>query len=71
MKNNVINTIKSVEKINATKKWFPSFSDHKIDKCIACQIKKKKTEITNARNENCDITRDSADFERINRKYYE
>ena len=49
------NNIKSTENINAAKKWFLSFWDCKIGKYIGCQIKKKKPEITNARNESCNI----------------
>ena len=61
----------TIAKINKTKSCFFE-KIHKIDKPLARLIKKKreKTQINRIRNENGDITTDTAELQRIMRDYY-
>ena len=61
----------TIAKINKTKTWF--FDEvNKIDKPLAGLIKKKreKTQINRIRNENGEVTTDTAEIQRIMRDYY-
>ena len=61
----------TIAKINKTKSWlFEKIS--KIDKPLARLIKKKreKTQINRIRNENREVTTDTAEIQRIMRDYY-
>ena len=60
-----------IAKINKTRSWF--FEEiNKIDKPLARLIKKKKekTQINRIRNENGEVTTDTAEIQRIMRDYY-
>ena len=60
-----------IAKINKTKSWFFE-KINKIDKALARLIKKKreKTEIHRNRNENGEVTTETAEIQRIMRDYY-
>ena len=62
---------KTTAKINKTKSWFLE-KINKIDKLLARVIKKKrgKTQINRIRNENREVTTDTAEIQRIMRDYY-
>ena len=61
----------TIAKINKTKSWFFE-KIKKIDKPLARLIKKKreKTQINRVRNENGEVTTDTAEIQRIMRDYY-
>ena len=61
----------TIAKINKTKGWFFE-KIKKIDKPLARLIKKKreKTQINRVRNENGEVTTDTAEIQRIMRDYY-
>ena len=61
----------TIEKINKTKSWFFE-KINKIGKTLARLIKKKRerTQINKIRNEKGDVTRDTAEIQRIIRDYY-
>ena len=60
----------TIAKINKTKSWFFG-KINKIDKPLARLIKKKreKTQINRVRNENGEVTMDTAETQRIMRDY--
>ena len=60
-----------IAKIYKTKSWFFE-KINKIDKPLARLIKKKreKTQISRIRNENGEVTTDTAEIQRIMRDYY-
>ena len=62
---------KTIAKINKTKSWFFE-KINKIDKPLARLIKKKreKTQINRIRNENGEVTTDTAEIQTIVRDYY-
>ena len=62
----------TIVKIDKTKSWFFE-KINKIDKPLARLIKKKreKNQINKIRNEKGEVTRDSAEIQRITREYYE
>ena len=68
---NEIEMKKTIEKINKTKSWFFE-KINKNDKPLARFIKKKRerTQINKIRNENGEITTDTAEIQRIIRDYY-
>ena len=61
----------TIAKINKTKSWFFT-KITKIDKSLARLIKKKleKIQIRRIRNENREVTNDTAEIQRIMRDYY-
>ena len=69
---NKIETQKTIEKINKTKSWFFE-KVNKIDKPLARLTKKRRerTQITKIRNENGEITTDTAEIQKTVREYYE
>ena len=64
-------TKKTIENINETKRWFFK-KINKIDKCLSRFIKKKRkrTQINKLRNEKGKVTMDTTEIERIIRDYY-
>ena len=62
---------KTIAKINKTKSWFFE-KINKIDKTLARLIKKKreKTQINKIKNEEREITPDTAEIQSILRDYY-
>ena len=62
---------KSIAKINKTKSWFFE-KINKIDKPLSRLIKRKreKTQINRIRNENGEVTTDTAEIQTIMRVYY-
>ena len=68
---NEIETRKTIEKINETKKWFFE-KINKIDKPLTRLIKKKRerAQINKIRNEK-EVTTDTTEIQRIIRDYYE
>ena len=62
---------KTIAKINNTKSWFFK-KINKIDKPLVRLIKKKRerTQINKIRNENGDVTTDTAEKQKIIRDYY-
>ena len=62
---------KMIPKINKTKTWFFE-KINKIDKALARFIKKKreKTQINRIRNEEGEVTTDTAEIQRIMKDYY-
>ena len=68
---NEIETEKTIARINKTKSWF--FENmNKIDKPLARLIKKKRerTKINKSRNENGEVTTDTAEVQSITRDHY-
>ena len=63
--------MKEIAKINKTKSWFFE-KINKIDKPLARLIKEKweETQINRIRNENGEVTTDTAEMQRIMRDYY-
>ena len=63
---------KKEEQINETRSWFFE-RINKIDKPLACLIKKKKerTQINKIKNERREITTNTAEIKTIIREYYE
>ena len=61
----------TIAKINKTKRWFFE-KINKIDKPLARLIKKKreKTQINRIRNEEGEVTTDTAEIKKIMRDYY-
>ena len=61
----------TIAKINKTNSWFFE-KINKIDKALARLIKKRreKTQINRIRNENGEVTTDTAEIQRIMRDYY-
>ena len=68
---NEIETKKTIAKINQTKSWFFE-KITKIDKPLARLIKKKRerTQINKIRNENWEVTTDTAEIQSLIRDYY-
>ena len=62
----------TIVKINKTKTWFFE-KINKIDKSLARLIKKKreKNQINKIRNENGEVTTNTAEIQRIIKNYYE